>query len=257
MALFGNEDIQHRFLFGGFPSFFEKSTLPEKDFQEWVDAYWAKDIQDFFSVSKRSSFQKFVELLLAHSGSMFEATKFTGPCEVTRPTINNYLAVLEETFVVHIIRPFSTYKQNEIVMAPKVYGFDTGFINHAKGRHALRPEDLGFMWEHCVLNELHSTLQTRTIHYWRDKRGHEIDFVVHNKSRQNVAAIECKFNTSHNELIKVSLNSLAKNFEIFRSHYPEGDNFIVSHNIDTPFKRTYKDLTIHFVNPKKLIKQLK
>ena len=257
MALFGNEDIYHRFLFGGFPSFFEKSIIPEKDFQEWIDAYWAKDIQDFFRVSKRSSFQKFVELLLAHSGGIFEATKFTAPCEVTRPTINNYLAVLEETFVVHVVRPFSTYKQTEIVMAPKVYGFDTGFINHAKGHVSLRAEDSGFMWEHCVLNELHGQLQSRTVHYWRDKRGHEIDFIIANKSQQNLTAIECKFNSSSEDSIQVSLASLAKNFEVFRAHYPEGDNFIVSHNIDTSFKRKYKDITIHFVNVKGLIKNLR
>src|SRR5579872_6129188 len=63
MELFGNLDIRHRFLFGGFPSFFTKKRLPEPDFHEWIDAYWAKDIQDLFSVTKRSAFQKFAELL--------------------------------------------------------------------------------------------------------------------------------------------------------------------------------------------------
>jgi len=113
------------------------------------------------------------------------------------------------------------------------------------------------MWEHCVLNELHGQLQTRTVHYWRDKRGHGIDFIIANKSQQNLTAIECKFNSSSEDSIQVSLASLAKNFEVFRTHYPDGDNFIVSHNTDTSFKRKYKDITIHFVNVKDLIKNLK
>ncbi len=254
MAAFGNEDIRHRFLFGGFPSFFLRQRLPEIDFQEWIDAYWAKDIQDFFSVSKRSSFQKFVELLLANSGGMFEATRFTAPCEVSRPTIANYLNVLETTFVVHVVRPYSTHKTTEIVMAPKVYGFDTGFVCYAKGRSELRAEDLGFMWEHCILNEIQGQLQTRSIHYWRDKNDREIDFVIENRAENTLTAIECKFNSSADDILS---NTVGKNFEAFRSLYPGGENLVVSSNIDTSFKKQYKDLTITFVNPQDLIKKLK
>lgn len=256
MESFGNEDIRHRFLFGGFPSFFEKKQIPEIDFQEWIDAYWAKDIQELFSIGKKNSFQKFAELLLAQSGGMFEATRFTAPCEVSRPTIANYLDVLEETFVVNIIRPYSTHKPTEIVMAPKVYGFDTGFVCYAKGRRELAAEDIGLMWEHCVLNEINGHLQTRAINYWRDKRGHEIDFVIRNRADNSHAAIECKFNSSPDELRPKNIGGLAKNFEAFRSYYPEGDNFIVSHNIETSFTRSYKNLTITFVSTKDLIKKL-
>jgi len=253
MELFGKNDIRHRFLFGGFPSLYVRSKLPEVDFQEWIDAYWAKDIQDVFSVGKRYSFQKFAELLLAHSGGMFEATKFTGPCEVTRQTIVNYLDILEETFVVHVIRPYSTHKPTEIVMAPKVYGFDTGFVCFAKGRHELRPEDLGLMWEQCVLNEIHGYLQTRAINYWRDKRGHEIDFVIKNRAEDSLVAVECKFTITEDSITQ----SISKNFEAFREYYPEGENFVIANNIDTPFKRRYGNLTLFFSNTKDLIKKLK
>ncbi|MBS1986572.1 ATP-binding protein [Candidatus Dependentiae bacterium] len=253
---FGNPDIRHRFLFGGLPSFFARKQISEIDFQEWIDAYWAKDIQDLFSVGKRSSFQKFAELLLAHSGGMFEAAKFAIPCEVTRPTIANYLHVLEETFVVHVIRPYSTHRTTEIVMAPKVYGFDTGFICYVKGRKELRAEDMGFMWEHCVLNEIQGHLQTRAINYWRDKQGHEIDFVLNRRSENGLVAIECKFNTVLEDITSTKLAGLGKNFQAFRDLYPNGCNFIVSHNVDTPFMKKHQDLDIWFVNPKDLIKKL-
>jgi uncharacterized protein len=254
MEAFGDVDIRHRFLFGGFPSFFVKGKLPEKDFQEWIDAYWAKDIQELFSITKRSSFQKFAELLLANSGGMFEATKFAAACEVNRHTIATYLHVLDETFVVNIVRPYSTHKPTEIVMAPKIYGFDTGFVCYAKGRSELRAEDLGFMWEHCVLNEIHGHLQTRDINYWRDKRGNEIDFIIKDRAENVLTAIECKFNSSPDDIVA---NNIGKNFVAFRSHYPVGDNFVVSNNIDMPFNKRYEDLTITFVNARDLIKKLK
>jgi len=253
MELFNNPDLRHRFLFGGLPSFFTSTQLPEKYFQEWIDAFWAKDIQDIFSVGKRFAFQKFTELLLANSGNIFEATRYSTPCEVSRATISNYLSVLEETFVVHVIRPFSTHKPTEIVTAPKVYGFDTGFVNHAKGRSELRAEDLGFMWEHCILNEINGQLQTRSINYWRDKSGHEIDFVLRNKKDNSITAIECKFLIQQDSS---SITQIGKNFEAFRNNYPNGKNFVVASNIDIPIKRIYDNLEINFVNPQDLISEL-
>jgi len=90
---FGNEDLRHRLLHGGLPPFFLEDGVPEEQFQEWLDAYWAKDIQELFRLGRRHSFQKFLELLIAQSGGVFEATRFARPCEVSRPTINNYLSV--------------------------------------------------------------------------------------------------------------------------------------------------------------------
>lgn len=256
MRDFGNENLQHRLLFGGLPSFFSSAQLPEDDFREWIDAYWAKDIQDMFSVGKRYSFQKFAELLLAYSGGQFEASKFAAPCEVGRQTISNYLAVLEETFVVHVIRPYSTHKPNEIVMSPKVYGFDTGFVCYAKGWRELRKEDVGLLWEHCVLNEMHGYLQTDSIHYWRDKRGHEIDFVVHHKVNNSLSVIECKFTSASLSKERATASALSANIEAFRYYYPQGKNYVVASDIDKPFERRYGDTVLSFVNTKSLIAEL-
>src|SRR5271157_4697512 len=171
-------DLHHRLLRGGLPPFFLADQLPERDFQEWMDAYWAKDIQELFRLGRRHSFLKCAELLLAQSGGIFEATKFATPCEVNRSTITNYLSILESTFIVHLVRPFSSHRPTEIVAAPKVYAFDTGFHCYYRGWHDLRREDMGILWEHYVMNELFGRLQTRKLYYWRDKNHHEIDIIL-------------------------------------------------------------------------------
>ncbi len=246
MKDFGNTDLKHRFLHGGLPPFFLPKEIPERDFQEWMDAYWAKDIQELFRLERRYSFLRFVELLMTQSGGIFEATRFARPCEVSRTTISNYLSVLEATFVVHIVRPFSTYRPTEIVSAPKVYGFDTGFVCYFRGWYELRQEDLGYLWEHFVLNEMHAHLQSRRILYWRDKQGHEVDFVIAN--RDNPAAIECKWSASE---------FTPSNLKAFRKRYPEGDNFVVSADVDRAYRQKFGDIIVKFVNLEGLIKELK
>lgn len=240
------DDLRRRLLRGGLPPFFLAKDLEERDFQEWTDAYWAKDIQELFRLERRDSFQKFTELLLAQSGGIFEATRFSTPCEVSRPTIANYLRVLEATFVAHVIRPFSTRRPTEIVSAPKVYGFDTGFICYYRGWQGLRDEDLGILWEHFVLNEMMAHLQTREIGYWRDKRGHEVDFVLAGR-RKSPLAIECKWSADRFEPV---------NLVAFRIQHPEGDNVVLAEDITRTFTRNYGTLKVRFESLASFIEQL-
>ena len=243
---FNQSNIQHRLLHGGLPPFFLQSEYPENDYQEWIDAYWAKDIQELFRLERRHSFQKFTELLMLQSGGIFEATKFAAPCEVSRGTISNYLSILEATFVVHIIRPFSSRRSSEIVSAPKVYGFDTGFVCYYQGWTQLRQDDLGLLWEHYVLNEIMAHIQSREIQYWRDKRGHEVDFVL-TRSRQMPIAVECKWSAD---------GFSPRQLLAFRRQYPEGSNFVVAHDVDKPYTNTYNGISVKFVNLNTLITEI-
>ncbi len=235
--------LSYRLLRGGLPSFFLSDRVPDKDFQEWMDAYWAKDIQELFRLERRHSFQKFFELLIMQSGGIFDATSFARPCEVSRTTIANYLKVLEATFVVTIVRPFSTYKPTEIVSAPKVYVFDTGFVCYYRGWDKLRNEDFGILWEHFVLNEIQARLQTRSVQYWRDKQGHEVDFILSQRNAPPIA-IECKWTAK--EFAPANLIS-------FRKKYSQGENLVVTNDIDRSYTKRYAGITVRFVNLPQLI----
>lgn len=244
---FGRSDLTHRFLRGGLPPFFMADELPERDFQEWMDAYWAKDIQELFRLERRSSFQRFAELIFAQSGGIFEATAFAAPCEVSRQTITNYLMALEATYVVQVIRPYSTHRPTEIVAAPKVYGFDTGFVCHHRGWETLRPADMGSLWEHVVLNEVQGRLQHKTVGYWRSKRGAEVDFVLRRRGRGGPIAIECKWSASTFD---------ESGIRSFRRIYPQGENFVVASDVTRPYVRTHDNLRIRYVSLESLIIQL-
>lgn len=212
---------------GGLPEFFLRGSS-ERDMQEWLDAYWARDVQELFRLERRSSFVRFVELVLTRSGGIFEATSFAGPSEVSRPTIANYLAALEITKVAHVVRPFSTRRSTEIVHAPKVYGFDTGFVKTLRGWGELRDEDLGVLWEHYVLNELHARGGTIDIRHWRSTKHQEVDFVIVRRGRGPLA-VECKWRANGRE-------GLA-GLKAFRRAYSEGESLVVASDIERPFEQ--------------------
>ncbi len=242
---FGGLGIDHRFRFGGLPPFYLAEEVPERGFQDWIESYWARDIQELFQVGRRWSFLRFVELMFARSGGMFEATRFAAACEVSRMTIANYLQILEDTLVIQVIRPYSTRRATEIVAAPKVYGFDTGFVCLFKGWEGLRNEDRGALWEHYVLNEYLGRRQKRDLHYWRDKRGHEVDFVTLRRGKP--VAIECKWRADGFD---------PRNLHTFRKAYPDGENFVVTSDTDRSYQRRDGNLQYRFVGLADLIRRL-
>jgi predicted AAA+ superfamily ATPase len=235
---FGRPDIEHRLAAGGLPPFFLGEAGTAADRQEWTDSYWAKDIQELFRLERRHAFQRLIELLMADSGGIFDATRFAGPMEVSRQTVNNYLAVLEATRVAHVVRPFSSRQSTEIVAAPRVYGFDTGFVTFFRGWRELRPEDLGLLWEHFVLNEIHAMMPGAEVRYWRDKQHHEIDFVIPVRGKSPVT-IECKWSAGSD----VDGRSLAS----FRHRYQGGLDLLVAHDVDRPFTAAVGGLRVTWV----------
>lgn len=243
---FGSADMKRRLYHGGLPPFFLAPDYPVKSYEDWLSDYWAKDIQELFRLQNRHSFLKFVGLLFAQSGGLFEASAFASPCGVSHVTIGNYLQVLEDTFVASVVRPYTTRRSSEIVSAPKVFGFDTGFVCAHKNWSPLRAEDYGTLWEHFVLNELQGSLQRRTLHYWRDKRGHEIDFVWAPRGHEPVA-IECKWSADD-----FSPADLAA----FRRHYPKGANYVVCENIEASYTRQKGSLEWRVVGLKELLEHL-
>ena len=142
--------------------------------------------------------------------------------------------------VVRVLRPFHSARAREVVQAPKVYGFDTGFVCLHRGWDRLREEDLGPLWEHLVLNELLAQRQGGAIHYWRDKDRHELDFVLARNPSAPVA-IEVKWQAEAFD---------PRNLRIFRNAYPEGGNFLVAQNVDRPYTRRNGELPVRVLGLK-------
>lgn len=141
------------------------------------------------------------------------------------------------TFVVHVVRPYALSGAAEIISAPRVYGFDTGFVCHHRGWHELRRDDRGPLWEHLVLNQLHATFGRAPVHYWRTKHGNEVDFVLARRGRPPVA-IECKWTADSFEPAGI---------KAFRGRYLEGPNFVMAHDVRKTFTRRFDHHTVRFV----------
>jgi len=245
LDLFGVRDVRQRLLKGGLP---ERLLCPDIDagyYAEWMDSYYARDVAELFRVEKRSGFLKLMEIILRQSGGLIETESLSKLCGLARPTVMNYLEVLEITHILRKLRPFHGGGRQELVKQPRIYAFDSGFIAFVKGWNDLRSDDCGILWEHLVLDTLISNVVAGQIHYWRDKQGHEIDFVL--PCNEGVDIFEAKWKADAFE---------SKNLEVFRSAYPKGRNFVISPQHMPPYERVMGKHTVKFTDPSGLTKLL-
>lgn len=217
--------VQRRLHHGGLPDALLAGEKRPSLYREWMDSYFARDIQRLFGLRDIHRFTALLEYLLRQSGGQLEVTRAAAALGVTRPTVDAHLRAMEVTHAITLVRPFHGGGRQEIVRQPKVYAFDTGFVSFARGWDPLRPEDLGHLWEHVVLEHLQAHLPDHPVAYWRDKSGREVDFIVP-RDRDHVDAIECKWDPAEFE---------ARSLVAFRERHPGGSNYLITPSLDRPY----------------------
>ncbi len=238
LAAFGVADTQERLLRGGLPPALLAEKHNPEFYAEWQDSYFARDVQELFRLEKRAGFLRLLELVLRQSGGLLDVSRLAAESQVSRPSVTNWLEVYQVTHVAHIVRPYSAGGRREIVAQPKVFGFDTGLVCHARGWSHLRTEDCGRLWEHLVLDTLIAASVPR-IHFWRDKQQREVDFVLP-RGRDVVDAIECKW---HPDALET------RGLAAFRRQYPKGKNYLICPLPGPGYERNQGGLRISVVSP--------
>jgi len=241
LPAFGITDVRERLLRGGLPPALLAHEYHPDFYGEWLDSYFARDVQELFRLEKRAGFLRVLELLLRQSGGLLDVSKLATESQISRPTVMNWLEVYQITHAAHLLRPFSAGGRREIVAQPKVFGFDTGLVCHARGWNPLRTEDCGVLWEHLALDTLIAAGAPK-IHFWRDKQQREVDFVVP-RGRAAVDVIECKWKPDAFE---------TRGLKAFRAQYARGKNYVVSPLNGPRYERTQEGLKVIFVSPAEL-----
>jgi predicted AAA+ superfamily ATPase len=235
--------LEQRLFQGGLPPALLAEAKQPSFYREWIDSFFARDIQRLFGFRDMNRFNALFEYLLRQSGGQLEVARTAAAVGISRPTVESHLQALEITHAVTLVRPFSGGGQNEIVKLPKVYAFDTGFVSFARGWDPLRAEDRGVLWEHLVLEQLQAHRPDQAVCYWRDKAGHKVDFVIAPR-RDEVDVIECKWAPAAFD---------AGALRIFRSLYPKGRNYLVTPSAEPSYTKRFGALSVEVCTPAGLI----
>jgi predicted AAA+ superfamily ATPase len=158
-------------------------------------------------------------------GNLVNLHEVTTGLSISRPTVEKYLFVLENTFILKRVPPFFVNKRKEVVKMPKVYYHDTGMLNQVIRNFqtlSTRP-DAGALIESSVFRSLNIGLSlTDELKFWRMKNGSEVDFIV---DGEQPIPVEVKYTAMTTPRLPSGIRSFIREYKPERAYVVTRDCF--------------------------------
>lgn len=170
---------------GGYPAVWAKNIPAGDAMRQYYNLYVERDVRRLINVKDISKFQIFMKLCAGRVGSEFNANNLSVEVGVSVPTIQEWLSVLEASYVVFRLHPFYKNVGKRLIKTPKIYFYDTAmacFLLGIENENHLETHPLrGMLFENYVVLELlksrYNAGKENNLLFYRDKSQHEIDIV--------------------------------------------------------------------------------
>jgi len=162
--------------------------------------YLYKDIYTFESIRNPRVFEDLVRLLALQVGSLVSVNELSQTLGVSRLTVEKYIRLLEQSYVIRVVRSFSRNSRTEIKKAFKVFFYDNGIRNAVIDRlsDVSGRDDRGALFENFFVAERLKIASLRDAHsrvlFWRNRQGEEIDVIE--ETEDKISAFECKWSNN-------------------------------------------------------------
>jgi len=153
-----------------------------------------RDVRDMSRISSLDALPRLLAVAAAHTAQLLNVAGLSAPFQLSRPTINDYITLLERVFLLDRLPPWHSSRLSRLVKTPKLHVGDTGLACALLGMDAdaLRADrsTLGHLLETFVYQELRRQGSwydaPLTFFHFRDRDGVEVDMVIERGARQLV-----------------------------------------------------------------------
>jgi predicted AAA+ superfamily ATPase len=200
--------------FGGFPSVVLEENYDRKKMllAEIFTSYFEKDAKNLADFKDMSKLRDLILLLTARVGSKLEIAKLASVLSVSRETVYNYLAFLEQTYFIILLPKHSGSVDRQAAGSKKLFFCDSGIVN------ALGKVTQGQLFEQSVFQNLRGK---HKLTYYSKKNANEVDFIVDSK-----IALEVKMSASKQDMTRLKRNSEKISLK---------ENYVISQQYDENF----------------------
>lgn len=166
-------------LFGGYPKVVltDWEEVKKAYLQQLYDTYIQKDIKDIGKIGDIEKFNNLLKLLAEQAGNLVNISELSSIIGINMPTLKERLFLLENTFVIKLIKPFSKNIRWELAKMPKVYFIDNWLRNCCEKKF----EITGNGFENSFFAYINNGYKADEIRFYRTKDKQEVDFVLDGK----------------------------------------------------------------------------
>lgn len=208
-------------LLGGYPKvWISPQASKEIIMQSYIDTYVERDLRQLINIKDLNKFLKFLGLCAGRVGTELNMSSMAVETGVTVATIDSWISVLEASYVIWRLFPWSTNINKRLTKTPKLYFYDTGLLCTLLGiretQHLDNFPTRGAIFENLVINNFiksaYNTGHKPRLSFFRDKTGREIDLITETGGGLNL--FEIKASTGFNP-------DYFKNIRYFEKTFPD------------------------------------
>lgn len=185
---------------GGYPEIIKIKSKRGKSlwFNAYISTYVERDIRDVGELRDISAFIRFYNIIAPRSCGLVNKSDLANDANLSEPTINNYLTMLEMIYQISMLTPYSSNISKRFIKSPKMFMTDSGLFCHLLGIHnaeelnqSTRKGDVveSFVYSELLKHISYSEIQAKIYHY-RTTDKKEIDFII--EKADKVFAVEVK-----------------------------------------------------------------
>lgn len=193
--------LAERIAAGGYPAALTRPAGRRRAtwYRDYLDALVQRDVRDLARISSLDALPRLLALAAAQTARLLNVTDLSAPFQLSRPTIQDYITLLERVFLVEKLLPWHSNLLSRLIKTPKLHLGDTGLACALLGvdAAALAADRtvLGQLLETFVFQELRRQAswheEPLAFFHYRDKDGAEVDVVIERGARA-LAGVEVK-----------------------------------------------------------------
>jgi predicted AAA+ superfamily ATPase len=193
--------LAERVAAGGYPAALARQAPRRRAvwYRDYIETLVQRDVRELARIRSLDAMPRLLELAAAQTARLVNLSELSGPFQLSRPTIRDYVTLLERVFLVEELTPWHVRRASRLVKTPKLHLGDTGLACALLGRDAaaLMKDRTAFgpLLETFAFQELRRQASWHEddirFHHFRDRDSFEVDIVMERRGHE-LAGVEVK-----------------------------------------------------------------
>ncbi|MCE2928301.1 MAG: ATP-binding protein [Candidatus Caenarcaniphilales bacterium] len=208
-----NTSFEDYLCYGGYPGLIHEDTNKQKIFylNELVKSLLMKDIKALINEESIGAFNNMIYSIAFNQGQVISANNLAKDYRLSQETVERYLEILTQTYIIHKIPSYSKNLSNELKKSKKYYFYDIGMRNSIINdfEQISTRKDKGYIYEQYVCNFLiKNSTPNCELRFWRTRNDDEIDFVLLKNNKPYIFEVKSKLkNTNIPDAMKIFIRN--------------------------------------------------
>jgi uncharacterized protein len=187
---------------GSYPRLYKEEIAASIYYENYLETYIQRDLRVLSQIDNLYTFERFLRILAGRTGQLINYTNIANDLGLSHTTIRKWLSILELSFIIFTLYPYTANLNKRLTKTPKLYFYDTGLAAHLIGIE--NPKQLqthplsGNLFENFVIGEhlkaRYNHLKSNNLSFFRDRTGHEVDLLLDQAG--SLTAIEIKLSAT-------------------------------------------------------------